>query len=108
MFYKILYVSICEAIFNTIEMTTTKGAININNSHINQRNLSRYLFTLQKPSKLIMLIESNLVIIIQIYGTHSIKRVTILAWALKIKMTHVIAKFTKKRIKLTNLFTKLI
>jgi hypothetical protein len=49
-----------------------------------------------------MLIESNLVITIQIYGTHSIK------WALKIKVTHFIAKFTKKRIKLTNLFTKLI
>jgi hypothetical protein len=29
MFYKIVYVSICEAIFSTIETTTTKGAINI-------------------------------------------------------------------------------
>jgi hypothetical protein len=29
MFYKIVYVSICEAIFSTIETITTKGAINI-------------------------------------------------------------------------------
>jgi hypothetical protein len=35
-------------------------------------------------------------------------KVIIMAWALKIKMTHFMAKFTNKRIKLTNLFTKLI
>jgi hypothetical protein len=45
MFYNILYVSICKAIFNTIETTTTKGGINIKNTHIYQRSLSRYLFT---------------------------------------------------------------
>jgi hypothetical protein len=102
MLYKILYVSICEAIFSTIEMTTTKGAINISIIHVYQRKLPRYLFTRQEQSELIMLIESNLVIIIRTCGTYSIKR------AMKIKVTHFIAKFTQKRIKLTNLFTKLI
>jgi hypothetical protein len=70
MFYNILYVSICEAIFSTIETTTTKGAININIIHVYQRNLSRYLFTPQEQSELIMLIESNLVITIKTCGAH--------------------------------------
>jgi hypothetical protein len=104
MFYKVLYVSICEEIFNTIETTTMKGAINISIIHINQGNLSRYLFTPQKQSKLIMLIESNLLITIQTCGT---RRVTIRAWALEIEMTNVITVFTKKTIKLINLFTEL-
>jgi hypothetical protein len=40
-FYKILYVSICEAIFNTIRTTTLHDANIFKKAHIYQRSFSR-------------------------------------------------------------------